>query len=497
MRELIDYISGLTITQGEGAGGPFPMFPWERRFLMGAFRPDVDESGLCIARGNGKTTLCAAIAAAVLNGPLSQARAEVVIVGSSFDQGKIAGDHTKAFLPYDRRKFRYWDSATKFQIRNKYSGVTLKCIGSDPRRAHGLAPALVLADEPAQWERTKAGAMLSALRTALGKIPGSRLIALGTRPDDDDHWFSRFLDGEADFSLNFQAPEDRPPFQKKTWCRANPSLPYFPNLEKRIRKEAALARVSPDALASFRAMRLNQGTGDVVRSRLIEAEEWSRVETRSAKYDGFYVLGLDLGTTKAMSAAAAFWPESGAMEAVAAYPQNPTLKERGIADGVGNLYTRMYQRGELIIAGLYTSDISLLLAECLANWGRPDAIVCDRWREGELREALQAAKFPITKLVFRGQGYKDQSEDVRLFQRAVADGEVTPSISLLLRSALSEARLMRDPAGNQKIAKKSEAGRRQKARDDAAVAAVVAVGEGMRRFKRKPQRKRRRLVVAG
>ena len=31
------------------------------------------------------------------------------------------------------------------------TGARVRCIGSDPRRAHGLAPVLVLADEPAQW----------------------------------------------------------------------------------------------------------------------------------------------------------------------------------------------------------------------------------------------------------------------------------------------------------------------------------------------------------
>ena len=58
---------------------------------------------------------------------------------------------------------------------------------------HGLRPLLVLADEPAQWPPSSSEAALAALRTGLGKFPGSRLIALGTRPDDDAHWFARML----------------------------------------------------------------------------------------------------------------------------------------------------------------------------------------------------------------------------------------------------------------------------------------------------------------
>ena len=58
------------------------------------------------------------------------------------------------------------------QARDRGSQVTgarVRCIGSDPRRAHGLAPVLVLADEPAQWPDTTGERMVAALRTAAGK----------------------------------------------------------------------------------------------------------------------------------------------------------------------------------------------------------------------------------------------------------------------------------------------------------------------------------------
>lgn len=34
----IDYIGSLTCTQGQGAGEPFRVLPWQRRFLTRAFR---------------------------------------------------------------------------------------------------------------------------------------------------------------------------------------------------------------------------------------------------------------------------------------------------------------------------------------------------------------------------------------------------------------------------------------------------------------------------
>ena len=215
---------------------------------------------------------------------------------------------------------------------------------------------------------------------------------------------------------------------------------------------------------------------------LIDSERWAEaLLADEPERIGPYVLGVDLGTSAAMSAAAAYF-RGGLLDAVAVFPELPTLAERGLADGVGVLYRRMHERRELVIAGSRVSDVRALLAEALARWGSPAAVVCDRWREAELRQALDAARFPEAALVVRGQGYRDGGEDVRHFKRAILAGLVRPTESLLLGAAVSEARVMTDPAGNQKLAKGSEGGRRARARDDAAAAAVLAVAAGYRQW---------------
>ena len=106
--------------------------------------------------------------------------------------------------------------------------------------------------------------------------------------------------------------------------------------------------------------------------------------------------------------------------------------------------------------------------------------MADRWREAELRDALAAAGVPPAAFEARGQGFKDGAEDVRAYRRACADGRVTPVPSLLLRSAMAEARTISDPTGNSKLSKGSQGGRRLRARDDAAAAAILAVAAGAR-----------------
>ena len=153
---------------------------------------------------------------------------------------------------------------------------------------------------------------------------------------------------------------------------------------------------------------------------------WERSEGEAAKA-GRYSLGLDMGTNAAMSAASAYYPLTGRLDVLACFPESPDLLERGNVDGVGRLYVKMLERGELIQAGQYASDIPSLLREVLDRWGMPSVIVCDRWREAELKQALEAARFPFTTLAVRGQGWKDGGQDVREFRRAVITGKVTPS----------------------------------------------------------------------
>ena len=100
-------------------------------------------------------------------------------------------------------------------------------------------------------------------------------------------------------------------------------------------------------------------------------------------------------------------PSPGALDGFCVFPELPSLAERGLADGVGNLYQNLHREGDLILAGRRVSDIRSLLRECLERWGRPSVITVDRWREHELRDHLEAISFPMAALSIRGQGFKD------------------------------------------------------------------------------------------
>ena len=179
---------------------------------------------------------------------------------------------------------------------------------------------------------------------------------------------------------------------------------------------------------------MNGGTSEVAEAVLIEAGTWARIEG-DADRAGPLVWGCDLGTSAAMSAIAAYWPDTGRLETVAAFPVDPPLAERGLRDGVGSLYVETKTRDELIQTGQRAVDLDGLLIEALTRFGRPNVIAADRWREPELRDALDRAGVPPAALEIRGMGWRDGAEDVRGFRRAILEGKVTPKPTKLLRYA--------------------------------------------------------------
>ena len=497
---LAAWIETLTVSQGALAGQPFKLLPWELDFLAGAFADGIDTAALTIARGNGKTALCAALAAAAVAGPLAVPRGACLVAASSYEQARIlfsfALDYLRPWLEAEPDRWRVLDSSTASRVEDRKTGAVLRAIGSDPRRAHGEAPRLILADEPAQWPPNMSERMNAALSTARGKIPDARMISLGTRPATSGGWFAKLLAPGVPgvYSQAHVAPPDAALDDVAAWESANPSLPYFPALRKAVERESARALADPSNAASFRALRLNAGTSDVDANTLIDVDTWERSEADELPpRRGPMVLGVDLGGASAMTGAAAYWPHSGRLEASAWFPGVPTLAERGLRDGVGRLYVELQERGELMTTRGRTVPVVDVLRWAVDTWGPPAVAVSDRYKEAEMRQALDDAGL-TGGIIFRGQGFRDGSEDVRAFRRAVLDGNVTAPRSKLIRSALAEAVTVSDTAGNEKLAKSTEGGRRTRARDDVAAAMILAVAEGARRGAR-PRKPRRWAVV--
>ena len=183
-------------------------------------------------------------------------------------------------------------------------------------------------------------------------------------------------------------------------------------------------------------------------------------------------LGFDLGGSTSMTCAVSTWT-SGRVEVWAALPAVPSLRDRGRADGVGDLYQRMADRGELKTYAGRVTDVSMFLRDVAAEVGPVRRAGADRFRVAEGRQALEDARvsWPMS---WRGTGAAsraDGSHDVRAFQRAVISGRLRCVESVLMASAIKEATVRQDEAGNPALFKS-----RSRGRIDAVQAAVIALG---------------------
>jgi phage terminase large subunit-like protein len=441
---------------------------------------------LSVARGGGKSALTAGVALGHLLGEIApQPRRECLIGARTRDQGRICWDYCAGLalsLPDDVRKRLTFRRAPRLEIEYEAEDGPhlIRVLAADGRNALGTSPSLVICDERGHWDASRGDELEHALGSALGKRNG-KMALISTSASDDQHAFSRWLDEDAPgvYRQEHRADEGCIADDIEQIRKANPGAEHGvgASLEWLQAQARRAVERGGSTLATWRLYNLNQRVSAETRALLIAFDAWARCEvTELPPRAGSVIVGIDLGGSASMSASAFFWPTTGRLEVFGAFPSNPGLAARGASDGVGGRYQEMHQRGELVVIGDRTVPPGPWLksvAEHVA--GQPIAsIVCDRYRQAEMIEALAAAGIRA-QTVWRGQGWRDGAEDVERFRKSCFDGLVKALPSLLLRSAFADAITISDPAGNAKLAKGRSTGR-----IDAAAAAILAVAEGAR-----------------
>lgn len=487
-RAALRFLPRLVIPEGRRAGRRFKVGHYQRDFVLGAFAPEVTVGLLSIARGSAKTALASGLALGHLMGEIElQPKREVIFAARNRDQAKIAFGFLVGFiegLPDEERAQFTIRRGSRLEVETAEKGGGLaRVIAADGRSILGGAPTFCVLDERAAWEKEKGDALENAILSGLGKRDGRALI-LSTSAPDDANTFSRWLDEPppGTYVQEHRPDPGLPSDDLESLLIANPgardgigSTPAW--LVAQARR--AIAR-GGSALSSFRNLNRNERVASDDRSVLVTTDEWLAAEVAPAALpprEGPAVLGVDLGGSRSMSAATCYWPQTGRIECVAAFPTTPGLADRGAADAVGDRYERMAERGELVTMGTTTVPVGRFLAEVVARLDgqAPAAIVGDRFRYAEFLEALRGAGLDRVPLILRGFGWKDGAEDVERFRRALFEQRVRTLPSLLLRSAFADAITLVDPAGNHKLAKGRSTGR-----IDAAAATVIAVAQGVR-----------------
>jgi len=485
---VIQFLETLRIPEGPMAGEPLVLAEYQKRFISGAMADGVMVALLSIGRGNAKTALAAGIALGSLMGIWdAQPRREILMAARNRDQAKTAFGFMVGFiggLSEEEQELFTIRRGSRLEIEYSANGGGLaRCIAADGRSILGGAPTLAVLDERAAWEKEKGDTLENAILSGLGKRAGRALI-ISTSAPDDTNTFSRWMDEPPPgcFVQEHRPSPGLPADDLDSLLIANPGAAEGIGASAEwlvAQARRAIAR-GGSALSSFRNLNRNERVASDDRSVLLTVDEWLSAEVNPddlPERSGPCILGVDLGGSRSMSAAAFYWPDTGRLEALGTFPAFPALADRGAADGVGGRYGEMHDRGELSVMGENTVPPGPWLAEIVRKLDGADlaCIVGDRFRHAEFTEAMNAAGLRVP-FIWRGFGWKDGSEDIERFRRAVFDGEVAVAPSLLLRSAFADAITLVDPANNHKLAKARSLGR-----IDAAAATVLAVAEGMRR----------------
>ena len=287
--------------------------------------------------------------------------------------------------------------------------------------------------------------------------------------------------GDGYVQLHQSDPDPEKVFDEANWIAANPSWDFLPDLQRAIRREAEDAKRSAQNLAMFRALRMNLGTEEVVgKEVLIPIDDWRALERAiPPAREGPLAIGVDLGGGVSMSAIAFYWPETGRLETYGALPSSPNLEERGLEDGVGSRYSQMHQRGELFLyPGRATNNVAFLKAMARLVEGQDIlAVAADRYKMKDLEQVMMSGSLNWEDVMeWRAVGRGEHGgQDIRAFQGEVYEAHLCLRPSLLMSSAIAESVIIRDTNGNPALNKA-----RQKGRNDALQASLLAVGLGRR-----------------
>lgn len=488
-QRVVKFVESLRVTSGALAGKKFKLRSWQKQIIGEWYATKrgkriVRTGLLSVARKNGKTGLCSALALCHLLGPESEKRGQIVVGATDRDQSGLIFDEVVAFIE-DNPAFERECNIKRHEkvIEHLPSGSKFRALSSDAKKAHGLSPSVVILDELAQWGHGLGRQLYDALTTASGARKDPITLIIGTQSAENHNLMSILVDYakqvrsgaivDRTFSgFVFEIPKDTDVFDEGNWPLANPAIGDFRSLDD-MRMLAERARRMPTLEATFRNLFCNQRVD--AEERWIPESEWMACQRAEITDEdllgaGRCYGGLDLGSVRDLTSFALFWPATGYMK-VWSWCPGDNLRGREEKDRVP--YLTWNQRGYIEIAGAGKAQDKRVIARRLAQLTakyQPESIAFDRWGMPELERILSEEGLTLPLRVW-GQGYASMSPSTKSFEQAVLNRKLWHDSNPVLTWSISNVSIETDAAGNKKPSKD-----RSRERIDPAVASIMAVG---------------------
>jgi phage terminase large subunit-like protein len=273
----VRFMEGLHIPKGKGARSRLRLRRWQKAIVRKVLARGIRTAVVAIPRGNGKSTLAAALGLwALVDGPEG---AEVPIVaGVSERQARIAFNTARRMVELEPELIA---RVQIFQDRlyMPHHDASLFPLPADDDALLGANPTMTIVDELGVIDAD----VFEAMRLASGKRAESTLLAIGTPPREPDSIMRTLvehgrLEDDPTFTLvEYRAPDGCAVDDRNAWKQANPALGDF-LFEDGMATEAKTVRES-----TFRQFRLGQWIAS-------PEEAWMAPETWTAAADDHRVI---------------------------------------------------------------------------------------------------------------------------------------------------------------------------------------------------------------
>ena len=397
---------------------PFELFEWEICcFVLFTciFRTDgtprwSDFFGY-MGRGAGKNGFLSFLCFCLTTDTNNVSYYDVDICATSEDQAK-----TSFFEVYDiletpkytklfKKHFRW----NKTAIQNIKTRSTIKFRTNNAKGKDGLRSGIVVFDEVHAYENWD---NINVFTTGLGKKPHPRRVYITTNGDVRegplDELLSKsrkILKGEMPDNefLPFlcQLDSDEEVHDKENWSKANPSLPYLPNLRKEIEKEYADFITDPVIHSAFMTKRMNRPQG----RKDTEVASWDNILKTNRELPDLTnktcVCGIDFSKTTDFVSAFLLFKKQDLYYGIhhSWFCSNSNDKHR-----IKIPLNEMAERGLLTIV----NDVEIN-PELIANW-----IYEKRMIYNIEKIAIDSYRYTLLSKALRDIGYDANTKDIKL-----------------------------------------------------------------------------------
>lgn len=495
----------LRFTQGEWAGHPFRLEPWEEndivRPLFGWKRVDgtrlYRRCYVWVPRKNGKTELAAGIGILIQVGD-GEMGGQVFSIASDEDQAKIVFDKASVMVSWSEELQK---SLTPFKTSIWCADLMapFKYLSGVPKGKHGVNMSGLIGDELHEWRDDRLYTFMHQ-SSASRRQPLEFLISTaGERAGygwEMWQYCEKILAGEIEdpetLVVIYAADPDDDWTDPATWAKANPNLGVSVKLDY-LKAECRKANELPRLENDFKRYHLNIWTEQAVRWIPIEKwdacgladretplaavpklamqnQRWRDLPQAMAGRPAF--AGLDLSSTTDLTALVWVFPpeqEGGRWTIVPRFfvPENQ-IQERVRRDRVP--YDQWVAMGAMTATPGNVVDYAFVRRQAFtdAEQFQAKAIAIDRWNATQLATELAAEGLNV---MFFGQGFASMSAPCKEYERLILDRRIDHGGHPVLRWCMRNIAITPDPAGNIKPdkAKSTE-------RIDGGVGAIMGLG---------------------